>query len=226
MHLTAFEAMGDELARLADVVDAPPEIRHARIQEAGSMLAELVRDRTAWLLHEALDRFPGLSAFAADADVVVADVPNRPDSLADRLGIDALLHAFGLDDDSVAIARKRATDKIYSRRTALQLAIAERIEDAVGIEERWIWPARRGTDPKSCIAFRMRGGNAIELVADWSPDFGFRLRIKAYEKRENRRYPDFDHIALGETWEEATDQEITEAFARHAIELQRVHPRQ
>lgn len=225
-HLKAFEALGDELASLTKVADAPAEVRHARIEQVGDTLAELVRDRTAWLLDQALGRFPGLSDFAADADMVVADVPERPASLADRLGIDAMLHAFGLDEESMALARKRAADKIYARRGALQSAIAERIEDVVGIEERWIWPKRRPTDPVSCVAFRLRGGNAIELVADWNPDFGFRLRIKAYEKRESRRYSDFDHIPLSETWEEATDHEIAEAFARHAVELQRVHPRQ
>lgn len=218
--LSTFEGLGDDLATLSAI---PFEDRPPQIKLVGGRMERAIRARTIRLLDETLGAFPRLVDFAADADVEVVEVPDRPDQLAERLGVDMLLPAFGLDQDAVAFAQKRATEKIYSRRDALRDALAERIGELIGIEEVWVWPKVRRSDAVSWMAFRLGGGNTIELGADWTPDFGYRLRVKAYSRREANRYLDFDHVPLGESLD-ASDAEIVEAFARHVIELQRAHP--
>ena len=218
--LEKFEDLGDALAPLSGI---PLEDRPPQIREVGSQVSDAIRRRTEQLLNAALQTFPGVAHFAADADVQVAEVPDHPAILASRLGINHLLGAFGLDPESLSTARQRATERIYARRDALRVALSERVLELAEVEESWIWPRTRKPNPGSWIAFRLRGGHTIELGLHWSPEFGERLLVKAYPKTVDKLFSDFDQIPLGESIE-ATDAEIVEAFARHIIELQRSHP--
>lgn len=154
------------------------------------------------------------------------EIEGRPVDTVDRVDVGSRLLrrlVSALDPNLQKLDRAEAREALHARGVRLSELIGERLAASGDLASTFVWQPKTA-QAGAWVGFRLAGGNSIELVLRWTQKHGVKLDAKAYPKRPQELYPDFDHLELGLGWS-ATDDEMAEAFLVLVERLQEAHPR-
>lgn len=193
------------------------------IDEGVRIFKDTVSKRSRRLLVAAIEQFPETLRFADDADAPAHDAATKKHDYRDALGLQVG------DTTLAATEQPEARNRLRTRARTLSGQIINELRADELLAESWIWePSGRETRELAFAAFRLTGGNCVELMLKWQQPRGAFLEFKAYPNRrkpsKSDQYPEFSEVPLGVDWFDPDDV-IVAAFMEQTREVERRYPR-
>lgn len=187
------------------------------VNRAMDTFRELVRSRMQRLLDDAIKRFPGIEMFASSPDIETMDESNERHVFA------AALALTNPNANLRGMPQREARRLIRDRQSNLLPQIEAALAPGLSVQRR-SWSGLN-SDSVGWTAIHLDKGNCCEIITRWTPESGARMFFKAYPKagKASDLYDDFDHIALGASWD-STDAEVVEAFRRRTCDVEERYP--